>query len=599
MAGSSREVPSASGSSMRLNRRSFLRAAAAIGAAGVVGALLDACGSSSSTTAPATSAPTKAPAASAAPTTAAAATTAATSAPAATTGAPAATTGAASAAAPTTVSNAAAPAGTVTIPLISNPTPNPITVPGGLSTILLNKNLFGQLVRPDAGGGTPVPDLATKWDISPDGKAYTFTLRPGVKWHNGDPFTADDVKFTFDLILDKASNATFLVNLGPLTSVDIVDPMTVRLNLSAPYAPMLTMLAYNIMIVPKKALQGQDIKQPVNFIQNPIGTGPYKWKEFVSGDHVTLVANPDYWDGPPKIGTIVYKILPDLNTQVAQLRAGQLDMVMLEPSQVDALQGVSNVVINAANQTNYQYLSVNNSNPLFTDKNVRQALAYALDRPTLVKSVLRGKGTIGTGPISPPMGAFFPQDQQPYAFDTKKAQDLLAAAGWQMQGGKLMKNGQPFKFSILLDIGNPTRKDYALVAQQTYQKLGMDVNIDSQEFNVWYDRNSNSQYDLCVNYWITPADPNALAGGYSIGNSDKYNNPAVDDLFAKGKVSTSPEERKQIYATLQKTLNDDQPDVFMTYPPEYRAFSKRLQGYADIGVRDALYYTYKWSLAAS
>ena len=143
---------------------------------------------------------------------------------------------------------------------------------------------------------------------------------------------------------------------------------------------MLTMLAYNVMMMPKKVLQGQDINQPISFIQNPIGTGPYKWKEFVSGDHVTLVANPDYWDGPPKIGTVVYKILPDLNTQVAQLRAGQVDVVMLEPSQVDALQNVPNVVINAANQTNYQYLSVSNSNPLFADKNVRQALSYALDR---------------------------------------------------------------------------------------------------------------------------------------------------------------------------------------------------------------------------
>jgi len=359
------------------------------------------------------------------------------------------------------------------------------------------------------------------------------------------------------------------------------------------------MLAYNVMMVPKKVLTGQDINQPVDFIKNPIGTGPYKWKEFVSGDHVTLVANPDYWDGPPKIGTVVYKILPDLNTQVAQLRAGQVDVVMLEPSQVDALQNVPNVVINAANQTNYQYLSMNNSNPLFADKRVRQALAYALDRPTLVKSVLRGKGTIGNGPISPPMGWAYPADQQPFPFDTKKAQDLLTQAGWQLQNGKLMKDGQPFKFAILLDVGNPTRKDFALVAQQTYQKLGMDVTIDSQEFNVWYDRTGKSDYDMFVAYWITPADPNALVNGYSANNSDKYKNQTVDDLFAQGRVSTSQDERKAIYAKLQQALYDDQPDVFMTFPPEYRAFSKRLQGYADLGIRDALYYTYKWTLGAS
>ena len=560
----------------KFSRRVLLRAMATGGTAGAIGALLAACGAASNAGAPA------ATAASAAPTTSAS-----TKAPA-------------SVAASSSGGNTAAGAGgTVTIPLISNPTPNPIALPGGLSSILLNKNLFGQLVRPDVKGGTPVPDLATKWDISADGKMYTFSLRPGVKWHNGDPFTADDVKFTFDLMLDKNSNSAFINNLGPFTGVDIVDPMTVRLNLSTPYAPMLTMLAYNVMMLPKKVLQGQDIKQPVEFIKNPVGTGPYKWKEFVSGDHVTLVANPDYWDGAPQIGTVVYKILPDLNAQVAQLRAGQVDLVMLEPSQVDALQNVSNVVINAANQTNYQYLAMNNSNPLFADKRVRQALSYALDRSTLVKSVLRGKGTIGNGPISPPMGWAYPQDVQPFPFDTKKAQDLLAEVGWQLQNGKLVKDGQPFKFAILLDVGNPTRKDQALVAQQTYQKLGMDVTIDSQEFNVWYDRTGKSDYDMFVSYWITPADPNALVNGYSANNSDKYKNPTVDDLFAQGRVATSQDERKAIYAKLQQVLYEDQPDIFMTFPPEYRAFSKRLQGYADIGVRDALYYTYKWSLGAS
>lgn len=575
----------------QFNRRTFLRTAAAAGAAGVVGALLAACGSSSSTTVPATSAATKAPATSAVPATAA------TSAPAV------ATTGAASAAAPSTsasnASSAAAPAGTITIPLISNPTPNPIVLPGGLSSILLDKNLFGQLVRPDVNTGAPSPDLAQKWDISPDGKTYTFMLRPGVKWHNGDPFTADDVKFTFDLMQDKKSNAAFIHNLGPFTGTDIVDPMTVKLNLSAPYAPLLTQLAYNIMMMPKKVLQGQDINQPTSFIQNPIGTGPYKWKEFVSGDHVTLVANPDYWDGPPKIGTVIYKILPDLNTQVAQLRAGQVDIVMLEPSQIDALQNVPNVVINAASQTNYQYLSVSNSNPLFTDKRVRQALSYALDRPTLVKSVLRGKGSVANGPISPPMQWAYPQDQQAYPFDTKKAQDLLTQVGWQNQGGKLMKDGQPFKFAIMLDVGNPTRKDFALVAQQTYQKLGMDVSIDSQEFNKWYDRSGKGDYDMYVSYWITPADPDALYNGYSDDNSDHYKNPTVDDLFAQGKVTTAPDTRKPIYAKLQQTLYDDQPDIFMTYPPEYRAFSKRLQGYTTLGIRDALYYTYTWTLSGA
>lgn len=248
--------------------------------------------------------------------------------------------------------------GTVTIPIASNPAPDPITSTTGLSGILLNKQLFGQLVRPSDVDLQPSPDLAESWELSEDGLTYTFHLRSGVTWHNGDPFTADDVKFTFDAILNPDVNAAFRRNLGPLTGCNVIDESTVELTLSQPYAPLLTMLGYNIMMMPKNVLEGQDLNSPTDFIASPVGTGPYMWKEFVSGDHITLVANTNYWDGAPQIGTCVYKILPDSNTQVAQLRTGEVDLVMIEPSQADALEGVDGVVVNTATQTNIFYASL-------------------------------------------------------------------------------------------------------------------------------------------------------------------------------------------------------------------------------------------------
>ena len=492
---------------------------------------------------------------------------------------------------------AAADSNTVTIPLGSDPAANPITVSTGLSGILLDKNLFGQLVRPDPTTLQPSPDLAQSWDISPDGLTYTFHLRPGVTWHNGDPFTADDVKFTFDQILNPAVNAAFLTSLGPLKGATVVDPNTVQLTMGAPYAPLLVMLGYNISILPKKLLDGQDLNNPTAFIQNPVGTGPYMWKEFVSGDHITLAANPNFWDGPPQIGTLVYKILPDANTQVAQLRTGEVDMVMIEPSQADALGSASNVVIDTANQTNIYYISLNHANPLFSDARVRQAMTYGLDRGTIINSVIKGKGTIATGPISPPMDWAFPADQQPFPFDPKTAQDLLAQAGWQLQDKKLVKDGQPFSFSILLDTGNPTRQNIALAAQQYWQQLGMDPKIDAVDFNTWYTKSSGTDWETVMNWWITPPDPDALSSNYADGNgSQGYNNDQVNQLFAQGRAAQTPEERKPIYAQLQQLIYQDQVNVFIAYPQEFRAFSSRLQGYAPIGVRDALYYTYKWTL---
>jgi peptide/nickel transport system substrate-binding protein len=211
---------------------------------------------------------------------------------------------------------------------------------------------------------------------------------------------------------------------------------------------------------------------------------------------------------------------------------------------------------------------------------------------------MRGKGQLANGPISPPMDWAYPQDQQPVAYDVKKAQDLLAQAGWQLQGDKLMKDGQPFAFKILVDVGNPTRQAFALAAQQYYQKLGMDPSIDSEEFNKWYDMTSASQYDIAVEWWITPPDPDGLYAGYSDDNTDKYKNPKVDDLFAQGRKTVKPEDRAPIYHQLQQTLYTDQPDIFLLYPQEFRAFSKRLQGYTNVGIRDALYYTYKWTVTS-
>ncbi|HET9014867.1 MAG TPA: ABC transporter substrate-binding protein, partial [Thermomicrobiaceae bacterium] len=425
----------------------------------------------------------------------------------------------------------------------------------------------------------------------------TFHLRTGLKWHDGTPLTAKDVKFTFDVMQDSKVNAAFLQNLGPFSGATVVDDQTVTLNLKEAYAPFLVMLDYNIMIIPQHLLQGKDMNSPTSFIQKPVGSGPYMWKDFVSGDHITLVANPDYWDGKPKIDTVVYKILPQIDTQIAQLRSGELDFVMFEPSQSDALQGQSNVVINTANQTDYYFINMNCSSPIFSDVRVRQAMAYGLDRETLLKTVYRNQGSIASGPISPPMGWAYPTSQKPWPFDTSKAASLLGEAGWQMQNGKLMKDGKPFAFKILVDVGNPTRQSFSLAAQQYYQKLGMEPTIDSEEFNKWYDLITKSQYDMAIDWWITPPDPDALYGGYSDDNTDKFKDAQVDQLFQQGRTALTQDARKPIYAQLQQRIYEQQPDVFILYPKEFRAFSSRVKGYTSIGIRDALYYTYKWTLA--
>lgn len=494
----------------------------------------------------------------------------------------------------------AAAANALLFPLISNPTPNPVRLPGGLSSILLNKNLFSQLVRPHPFTDQPVPDLATSWEISKDGLTYTFRLRDAL-FHDGTPVRAGDVKFTLDAIMDKKVNAAFRTNLGPLKATEAVDDHTVRITMSQPYGPFLTMLQYNIQILPEHALKGQDLNKPTAFVEHPIGSGPYMWKEFVQGDHLTLTRFDRYWDGRAKIAEIIYEIIPDVNTQIAKLKAGELDFVMAEPSQIASING-GGVQMSYANQTNYYYLGINDQAPLFKDNRVRQAMAHALDRAKILKEVFLGHGRLVASPISPPMAWAFDAGLQPWPYDVAKAKALLAEAGAKMENGVLALNGQPFKFKILVDIGNPTRKQLGLIAQQQWQELGMQPQMDFQEFNNWYDMTGDLRFDTAVEWWITPNDPNALQGGYQSKhdgpNPDhpNFSDPLTDDLFAQGVRLSTPAERKPVYAKLQARLKEMQPDVFLNFPNEVRGFSARVRGFGSVGIRDALYWTYKWTL---
>ena len=386
MAGPSRGSTSDTVSSDRgawVSRRQFLRSAAALGAAGAAGALLNACGSSSSTTAPPTTAAPTAAAASGA-------------------------TSAAAAKAPAVRPAQRGrwrrrlrrapqrrvrrrvmhpplrrPAGHD--PLISNPTRT--RCPSRwLSSILLDKTCSGSSCGPMR-IPHPVP-------TSPPRVGRFRRMARATPWRcarrefgNGDPFTAADVKFTFDLMQDKKSNAAFLNDLGRFTGARYDRSDDHRLDLSAQYAPLLTQLGYNIMIVPKKVFQGQDsTSRPVS--SRPSAPAPTNGRNSFSGDHVTLVATRTTRTRRRKSARSSRKS-SDLNTRVAQSRAGRRCR-HAEQSQVDALQNVSNVVIDAANQ-DWLDLSVSDSNPLFTDERVRRALSYALDRPTMMKSILAAR----------------------------------------------------------------------------------------------------------------------------------------------------------------------------------------------------------------
>jgi peptide/nickel transport system substrate-binding protein len=503
-------------------------------------------------------------------------------------------------AAPSAARPAAQEGSSLTFALNGDPTLNVFVWPNQLPSVLVAKNVFSCLLKYSADdGSTVVPDLATEWSVSEDGLVWTFVLREGVTWHDGQPFTADDVKFTLDGILNPDVRAQFRAALAGVTEVAVVDPKTVTITSSVPLGSLPILLAYNIAIAPKHILEGQDLNELADFVQNPVGTGPYKVQEIVSGDRVVLTANADYYDGAPAIGSMTYKIVPDIISVVAQLLTGELDMATVEPSNLEALLGEGNLTISSALEPNTFAVYLNNSRWPFDNVLVRKAVTMAIDRPAIVEQLLLGEAVVATSSHSPAYGDFYNPNIQPYPFDTAQAEALMTEAGFAKQDGIWAQDGKPISIELMVDKGNTTREQLALVVQQYLQDFGIEVNVTVEEWSVYIERGGQlpGDYDARTGWRITAPDPDKTSeyGTDGAVNHYAYSNPVADDLLARGRAEVDPAARVAIYHELQQVLYDDCPICWMYYPNGIIAHNAALQGVPKIGIRDALLYVYKMS----
>lgn len=490
--------------------------------------------------------------------------------------------------------------GTVRFPLGSDPVPNPITVPGGLASIFGNKALFNSLVRYDSKTLAPVGDLAEGWTFSPDGRALTFKLREGVKWHDGRPFGAEDVKFTFDTMMRREVNARFRSAIRGVTEVVIDDPRTVTLRLENPIPSLPIQLGYNIHMIPKHLLEGQDINAPRDFLAKPIGTGPFKFVEATPGSTLTVERNPDFHFGAPLLDRITFRIVPDINAQLAQLRSGELDFMLMEPDQVSGVRGAQNIVVQNAAQVNYYYIAYNNQRPVFREKAVRQALTMGIDRGAIVRDVLGGAGQVAHGPINPLLSWAYTDDVRKIPFDQNGARSLLDEAGWRAGAdGVREKGGTRLSFELIVDKGNTTRESVAQIAQQQWKAIGVDAKINVMEFNASLERFvTKRDYDAIVEWYITPPDPDVSAwyGTGGTSNQWQYSNPQVDDLLNQARTETDLNRRGALYKQFLGIIAEEVPITFLYFPQEIRGLSSRLQGVPPVGIRDAMTYSYQWNV---
>jgi len=438
-------------------------------------------------------------------------------------------------------------------------------------------------------------DLAESWDVSPDGLVITFHLRKGVKWHDGAPFTSADVLFTYNTIRDPKVATPYSDAYGPIDKVEAPDDYTVKVTYKRPFAPALE--AWGMNVIPKHLLEGKDINtDPFN--RHPIGTGPYKFKEWITGQKIVLEAYDDYFEGRPKLDRFVARIIPDQATTFLELKAGGIDVQDLTPVQYSR-QTSDKEFTDTFNKFKYPafaytYLGYNLTDPKFKDKKVRQAISYAINTKSMIDGVLLGLGTTLTGPF-PPESWAYNKEVKGYPYDPEKAKALLAEAGWKDTNGDgiVDKGGKPLSFTILLNQGNEQRMKAGEIIQQDLRKVGVDVKLKSLEWQaLLHDFIDKRNFEAIILGWSLSRDPDPYDIWYSKKTKEGefnfvgYNNPEVDRLMIEGRETFDMEKRKEIYHKIHAILSEDAPYTFLYVPAELPALHKRFKGVkvAPIGI---------------
>ncbi|MFO7569488.1 MAG: peptide-binding protein [Smithellaceae bacterium] len=432
-----------------------------------------------------------------------------------------------------------------------------------------------------------VGDLAESWEITQSGLVITFKLRKGVRWHDGKPFTAADVLYTYLVTIDPKTPTAYGGDFMKVKKAEVLDDYTFRVTYDKPFAPAL--ISWSQAVMPRHLLEGKDITQsPLS--RHPVGTGPYKFKEWVAGQKIVLVANDDYFEGRPYIDGRVTRIIPDTATMFLELRAQNLGMMGLTPLQYTR-QTENNLFQRNFNKYRYlafayTYMGYNLKHPLFTDKRVRQAMSYAINKDEIVSGVLLGLGKPATGPYK--HGTWAHNDQvKIYHYDPVKARALLKEAGWADTNGDgiLDKGGKPFAFEILTNQGNETRQKCAEIIQRQLKEVGISVKIRIVEWSAFVtDFINKRRFEAVILGWTIPLDPD----GYDVWHSSKtapqelnfvsYNNPEADEMLEQGRSTFDQGLRKKYYDRFQEILAEDQPYTFLYVPDELIIISSRFRG---------------------
>ena len=570
------------GLSARLTRRHFLRVTGVTLGASAAG-LLAACGQQAPAAKPAEAPkPAQAVATAVVPKDISGAATAAPAAPAA-------------AAAPTQAAPAVKPAEAkpteASKPVAAAPTPAPAAKTGGMliaaqevdpvqldpntssnfSALQAYEHIYESLTGYDEKTNI-VPALAEKWE-TPDDKTFVFTLRKGVKFHNGQDMTGADVAYSLERGLDEKTASPWRSLLTPIKSIEVKDPLTVQVNLNAPYPGLLGALAVlrNSGIFPKDWDKSNDSKLKA------VGTGPFKLAEFVPTDHLTYQRNPDYWDkGRPKLDTLTFKIMLDQNARIAALRSNQIQYATVDAQGAEQLKGQQGIQVIQSPSAWLAVHPFNVSRKPFNDKRVRQALRMAVDTKEVIQKAVFGAG-VPSGAVANGFGDWgLPESELKYVKpDIEGAKKLLAEAGYP--------NG--FETTITCSPQYPEFVATSLVCQESWKKIGVNANVEQLEWGTYVKRASKAagfDYDVGATAYTFRPDPDGYV--FSTYKTDAegnngYSDPKMDQLLDQARSTIDGAKRKELYFQIQKMIEEDVPVMYWYVKFNIEAVTDKVGGY--------------------
>ena len=432
--------------------------------------------------------------------------------------------------------------------------------------------------------------LAESWDISDDGKTYTFHIRDGVKFSDGEVCDANAIKANFDAIIENKDRHTWLEMMNLLVGVSAPDDKTFVIELSEPYYPLLTELGVTrpFAMISPKAMKDGSTKDGVNAY---IGTGPYVLTDFVTDEYAVFEANENYWGEQPKIKKITVKVIPDNQTRILALEKGEIDMIfgknMIDADAINQYTGNDKFTVSLSDPTSTRQIVLNTTRDVLADKEVRQALQHATNKQTISEGIFYG--------LEQPADTLFAKtvpycdiDLEPYAYDVELAQSMLDEAGWVVGADKIReRDGQKLNIDLLYNSDSVTEKAIAEYLQSEYQKIGISLNIHGEEEQSYRDNMKAGNFDMVFNIcWGTPYDPQSslaamrapVYGDYAaqLGLEDKADiDQAITDIL----VSTDETKRQELYTFVLTRLHEDAVYSPLTYDCNKAIYRSDLQGF--------------------